>query len=35
MYELGIVYKIFKMNKIVGKLEEKVRYMEGDFDEGI
>jgi hypothetical protein len=23
------------MNKTVGKLEEKVRYMEGDFDEGI
>lgn len=23
------------MNKTVGKLEEKVRYMEGDFSEGI
>lgn len=23
------------MNKAVGKLEEKVRYMEGDFSEGI
>lgn len=35
MHELGTVYKTSKMNKTVGKLEEKVRYMEGDFDEGI
>lgn len=27
--------KTSKMNTTVGKLEEKVRYMEGDFGEGI
>lgn len=35
MNGLRIVYKTSKVNKIVGKLEEKVRNMEGNFSEGI